>query len=240
MKWQDEGVVIATKKYGDKNLILSLFTKNHGKCRGLVRSTNNKFQISNLLHVEWSAKLPENLGFFKCELIESPFHHFFHDRLKNIAVVSFAFMLEKVLPENEPCIVLYNHFQYFIDVIKYNNESWQSYYLNLELLLLAQLGFRLDLSKCAATGVVEDLHFISPKTGRAISRAAGDYYANKLLPFPQMLRDVYNDNLQHSYSFEEFQLGLRVTGYFLNKYLFSQLNMELPEPRKLILSLEFS
>lgn len=237
MKWQDEGVVIATKKYGDKNLILSLFTKNHGKYRGLVRSTNNKFQISNLLHVEWSAKLPENLGFFKCELIESPFHHFFHDRLKNIAVVSFAFMLEKVLPENEPCIVLYNHFQYFIDVIKYNNESWQSYYLNLELLLLTQLGFRLDLSKCAATGETEDLHFISPKTGRALSKAAGDYYANKLLPFPQMLRDVYNNNLQNSYSFEEFQLGLRVTGHFLNKYLFSQLNMELPEPRKLILSL---
>lgn len=237
MKWQDEGVVIATKKYGDKNLILSLFTKNHGKYRGLVRSTNNKFQISNLLHVEWSAKLPENLGFFKCELIESPFHHFFHDRLKNIAVVSFAFMLEKVLPENEPCIVLYNHFQYFIDVIKYNNESWQSYYLNLELLLLTQLGFRLDLSKCAATGETEDLHFISPKTGRAVSKAAGDYYANKLLPFPQMLRDVYNNNLQNSYSFEEFQLGLRVTGHFLNKYLFSQLNMELPEPRKLILSL---
>jgi len=240
MKWQDEGVVIATKKYGDKNLILSLFTKNHGKYRGLVRSTNNKFQISNLLHVEWSAKLPENLGFFKCELIESPFHHFFHDRLKNIAVVSFAFMLEKVLPEGEPCIVLYNHFQYFIDVIKYNNESWQSYYLNLELLLLTQLGFRLDLSKCAATGETEDLHFISPKTGRAISKAAGDYYANKLLPFPQILRDVYNNNLQNSYSFKEFQLGLRVTGYFLNKYLFSQLNMELPEPRKLILSLEFS
>ncbi|MBD0390986.1 DNA repair protein RecO [Wolbachia endosymbiont of Pentalonia nigronervosa] len=237
MKWQDEGVVIATKKYGDKNLILSLFTKNHGKYRGLVRSTNNKFQISNLLHVEWSAKLPENLGFFKCELIESPFHHFFHDRLKNIAVVSFAFMLEKVLPENEPCIALYNHFQYFIDVIKYNNESWQSYYLNLELSLLTQLGFRLDLSKCAATGETEDLHFISPKTGRAVSKAAGDYYANKLLPFPQMLRDVYNNNLQNSYSFEEFQLGLRVTGHFLNKYLFSQLNMELPEPRKLILSL---
>lgn len=237
MKWQDEGVVIATKKYGDKNLILSMFTKNHGKYRGLVRSTNNKFQISNLLHVEWSAKLPENLGFFKCELIESPFHHFLHDRLKNIAVVSFAFILEKVLPEGEPYIALYNHFQYFIYVIKYNNESWQSYYLNLELLLLAQMGFRLDLSKCAATGVTEDLHFISPKTGRAISKVAGDYYVNKLLPFPQMLRYVYNNNLQKSYSFEEFQLGLRVTGYFLNKYLFSQLNMELPEPRKLMISL---
>lgn len=236
MKWQDNGIVIATKKYGDKNLILSLFTQNHGKHRGLVRSTNNKFQISNLLYAEWSAKLPENLGFFKCELIESPFHHFFHDRLKNIAIVSFAFMLEKVLPENEPCVVLYNNFLYFIDVIKHDNKSWQGHYLNLELLLLAQLGFKLDLSKCAVTGTTEDLRFISPKTGRAISKTAGDYYANKLLPFPQMLHDVYNCNLQNRYSSIEFQLGLKVTGYFLNRYLFLQLNMKLPEARKLMSS----
>ncbi len=158
MRWKDEGIIIAAKKYGDKNLILSLFTKNHGKRRGLTKLTNNsnyKFQISNLLHAEWSAKLPENLGFLKCELIESPFHHFFQDRLKSITIVSFSSILEKVLPESEPCAMLYDNFRYFIDVIKHNNQSWQSHYLNLELLLLTQLGFKLDLSKCAVTGVKE-------------------------------------------------------------------------------------
>ncbi|MCM1001475.1 MAG: recombination protein O N-terminal domain-containing protein, partial [Wolbachia endosymbiont of Melophagus ovinus] len=112
MRWKDEGIVIAIKKYGDKNLVLSLFTKNHGKRRGLTRITNDsnyKFQISNLLHAEWSAKLPENLGFFKCELIESPSHHFFQDRLKSITIVSFSSILEKVLPESEPYAVLYDN-----------------------------------------------------------------------------------------------------------------------------------
>ena len=240
MRWKDEGIIIAAKKYGDKNLILSLFTKNHGKRRGLTKLTNNsnyKFQISNLLHAEWSAKLPENLGFFKCELIESPFHHFFQDRLKSVTIVSFSSILEKVFPESEPCAVLYDNFRYFIDIIKHNNEPWQSHYLNLELLLLTQLGFKLDLSKCAVTGVKENLQFISPKTGRAVSKKAGDYYADKLLPFPQMLHDVYNNNLQNSYSFQEFQLGLKVTGYFLNKYIFLQLNMKFPELRIRMLSL---
>jgi DNA repair protein RecO (recombination protein O) len=240
MKWKDEGVVIATKKYGDKNLILSMFTQNHGKHRGLVRLTNSnnlKFQISNLLHVEWSAKLHENLGFFKCELIESSFHHFFHDSLKSIAIVSFASIVEKVLPESEPYSMLYNNFRYFIDIMKHNNKFWQSHYLNLELLLLTQLGFKLDLSKCTVTEVTENLQFISPKTGRAISKGAGNDYSDKLLPFPQILHDVCNNNLQNSYSSQEFQLGLKVTGYFLNKYLFLQLNMKLPEPRRLMLSL---
>lgn len=239
MRWQDEGVIIATKKYGDKNSILSLFTQNHGKRRGLIRLTNNnnlKFQVSNLLHVEWSAKLPENLGFFKCELIESSFHHFFHDRLKNIAIVSFSSILEKVLPESESHSVLYDNFLHFTNVMKHGSESWQSHYLNLELLLLTQLGFKLDLSKCAATGITENLQFISPKTGRSVSKKAGEYYSDKLLPFPRMLYDVYNNNLQNSYSPQEFQSGLKITGYFLNKYLFLQLDMKLPESRNLMLS----
>lgn len=239
MRWKDEGIIIATKKYGDKNLILSLFTKNHGKRRGLIRLTNSnnlKFQVSNLLDVEWSAKLPENLGFFKCELIKSSFYHFFHDRLKNIAIVAFSSILEKVLPESERFPVLYDNFRYFIDIMKHDNLSWQSHYLNLELLLLAQMGFKLDLSKCAVTGITKNLQFISPKTGRSVSKEAGNYYADKLLPFPQMLYDVYNNNLQNSYSAQEFQLGLKVTGYFLNKYLFLQLEMKFPESRSLMLS----
>ncbi|WP_253299834.1 DNA repair protein RecO [Wolbachia endosymbiont of Chironomus riparius] len=236
MKWRDEGIVIATKEYGDKNLILSLFTKNHGKWKGLVRARNGKLQISNLLHVEWSAKLLENLGFFKCELIESPFHYFYHDRMKNVAVVSFSSILEKVLPEGEPFTVLYNNFQCFIDLIKDNSKFWYSHYLNLELSLLTQLGFQLDLSKCAVTGSTEDLQFISPKTGRAVSRKIGGIYVQKLLPFPRMLYDVYNHNVKDNYSIQEFQNGLEVVGYFLNKYLFLQLNKKFPESRKLMFS----
>ena len=74
-------------------------------------------------------------------------------------------------------------------------------------------------------------------TGKGVSKKVGDYYADKLLHFPQILHDVYNNNLQNSYSIQEFQLGLKVTGYFLNKYLFLQLNVKFKEMRKLMLSL---
>nr|WP_246209635.1 hypothetical protein [Wolbachia endosymbiont of Atemnus politus] len=90
-----------------------MFTKNQEKSRGLTRLTNASnytFQISNLLHTEWSAKLPEYLGFFKCELIESPSHYFFQDRLKSIAIVALSSILEKVLPESESCAVLYDNY----------------------------------------------------------------------------------------------------------------------------------
>jgi DNA repair protein RecO (recombination protein O) len=240
MKWEDEGIIIATKKYGDRSLIVSLFTKYHGKRRGLVKLISNKFQISNLLGVEWSARLPENLGFFKCELIESPLYHFFDDRLKNIAIISFASILENVLPEGEPYTLLYNYLLHFINVVKQDNRIWQGYYLNLELSLLTQLGFKLDLSKCAVTGTKENLHFISPKTGRAVSTTIGISYADKLLPFPRILYDIYNHNIQDNYSYAEFHSGLKVTGYFLNKYLFLQLNIRLPEPRSLMLNYAFS
>ncbi len=236
MKWQDEGIIIATKKYGDRSLIISLFTKNHGKRRGLVKLMNNKFQISNLLDVEWNARLPENLGFFKCELIESPSYHFFHDRLKNIAIISFTSILEKVLPEGEPYTLFYDHFLHFINIMKEENKIWQGYYLSLELLLLTQLGFKLDLSKCAVTGTKENLQFISPKTGRAVSTAIGISYADKLLSFPQILYDVYNNNIQENYPYSEFQSGLKITGYFLNKYLFLQLNIKVPEARSLMVN----
>ncbi|QKX01984.1 DNA repair protein RecO [Wolbachia endosymbiont of Cruorifilaria tuberocauda] len=237
MRWKDEAIILSTKKYGDKNLTLSLFTKNHGKCKGITRVVHNgnyKFQITNLLCAEWSAKLPENLGFFKCELIESMLHHFLQDRLKGIAITSFFSILEKVFPEGEPCIVLYDNLRYFFNVIKHNNRSWQAHYLNLELLLLTQLGFKLDLSKCAVTGNKENLQFISPKTGRAVSKEVGGYYADKLLPFPQILYDIYNNNLQSNYSYQEFQSGLKITGYFFNKYLFSQLNIRFPDSRDLM------
>ncbi|OEY86718.1 DNA repair protein RecO [Wolbachia pipientis] len=239
MKWRDEGIIISTKKHGDKNLIISLFTQNHGRRKGLAKLVSNKFQISNLLDVEWNARLPENLGFFKCELIESPLHHFFHNRLKNIAIISFASILEKVLPEGESYSLLYGHFLHFIHIMKQDNEMWQGHYIDLELSLLTQLGFNLDLSKCAVTGTTENLKFISPKTGRAVSTAVGISYADKLFPFPQILYDIYNHNIQNSYSYSEFQSGLKITGYFLNKYLLLQLSVKLPEARSLMLTETF-
>ncbi|WP_333023470.1 DNA repair protein RecO [Wolbachia endosymbiont of Pentidionis agamae] len=239
MRWKDEGIVIATRKYGDKNLIVSLFTQNYGKRRGLTRLTKSnsyKFQVNNLLDVEWGAKLPESLGFFKCEIIESSFHYFFHDKLKNIAIIAFTSMLENILPENEANKTLYEKFKYFINVIKNNTESWQVCYLSLELTLLTELGFKLDLSKCAVTGTTENLKFISTRTGRAVSQDIGTRYKDKIFPFPRMLHNAYHNNFCCVHKLEEFQLGLKITGYFLDKCVFSQLGIPFPELRKFMMN----
>ncbi|UWI83066.1 DNA repair protein RecO [Wolbachia endosymbiont of Howardula sp.] len=238
MRWKDEGIIIATQKYGDKDLIVSILTQYHGKYTGFTHIKNmmrSTFQISNLLNIEWSSKLYSNLGFFNCKLIESSFHHVLQDRLKSITMISYCYILTKVLPENEPYLSIYESFLFFIEIIKQNDKNWHSHYLNLELILLKELGFQLDLSRCAVTGITENLSFISPKTGRAISQKAGEFYSDKLLPFPKILYDIYNNNIKCYYSYYEFWLGLKVTGYFLNKYLFIPLNIKFPEIRNMIL-----
>lgn len=236
MQWEDEGVLIATKRYGDQSLILSLFTKNNGKRKGFIRiskSSSYKFQIGNLFCVEWRARSLDNLGYFKCELIRPNMHHFITDKVKAIAISSASSILEKVLPEGEKQVILYEGFILLIEAMQ--NDNWQKYYLKFELKLLSQLGFALDLTRCTVSKTTENLKFISPKTGKAVSEKIGRSYVHNLLPLPKMLHDIYYDHQIH-YTLEEFQLSLKVLGYFLNKHLFSQFAAELPCYRKLLIS----
>ncbi len=237
MQWEDEGVLIAAKKYSDQCLILSLFTKNNGRRKGLIRiskSNNYKFQIGNSLFIEWRARSLENLGYFKCELIKSTTHYFITSKIKAVAISSISSILEKVLPEGERYTALHEDLILLIDTMQNNDNTWQKYYLKFELKLLSQLGFALDLAKCTVSKTSENLKFISPKTGRAVSEKIGRSYT--LLPLPKMLHDIYNNNDQADYKFEEFQLSLKVLGYFLNKHLFSQFGIKLPNYRKLLVS----
>ncbi|WP_339048330.1 DNA repair protein RecO [Candidatus Mesenet endosymbiont of Phosphuga atrata] len=236
MQWEDEGVLIAAKKYGDSGLILSLFTKNNGKRRGFIRtskSSSYKFGVGNLFAVQWRARSLDNLGYFQCELMKSNMYYLITDKVKAIAVSSASSILEKVLPEGEKQAALYDDLILLIDAME--NDDWQKYYLKFELELLSQLGFALDLTRCTVSKTNKDLKFISPKTGKAVSEKIGKNYAHNLLPLPKMLYDVYH-NCQINYKLEEFQLSLKVLGYFLSKHLFSQFATELPFYRKLLVS----
>lgn len=236
MQWEDEGILIAAKKYGDQSLILSFFTKNNGKRRGLnkiSKNSSNKFQIGNLFSMQWRARSLDNLGYFKCDLIKSNMYYLITNKVKAIAISSASSILEKVLPEGEKQAALYEDLILLIDAVQHND--WQKYYLKFELELLSQLGFALDLTRCTVSKTNKDLKFISPKTGKAVSEKIGKSYAHNLLPLPKMLYDVYH-NYQTNYKLEEFQLSLKVLGYFLNKNLFSQFAAELPFYRKLLIA----
>ncbi|WDM85765.1 DNA repair protein RecO [Ehrlichia sp. JZT12] len=237
MRWQDQGIVIAIRKYSDNQVILSIFTQKHGLKKGLVRYSKkiiNRVQIGDYINVTWSSRLISNLGCFKYEHIRSTLHYYIKNNLQTMCIAFFTFMLDQVLPENEENYTIYHCLEIFINSIQTEDLNWQIKYLELELTLLSELGFGLDLSKCAVNNTDENLIFISPKTGKAISKTVGLPYQKNLLPLPRLLYDVYN-NYPYQYSNIDFKLSLNVLGYFLKKHFLTDKNTILLKYREEII-----
>ncbi|CAI27957.1 DNA repair protein RecO [Ehrlichia ruminantium] len=239
MRWQDQGIVIAIRKYCDNQVIISVLTKKHGLKKGLTKyykKTINRLQIGDYINVTWSARLISNLGYFKYELIKSTIYYYMTNNLQTLCLAFFTFILDQVLPENEENYVIYHYFDIFINSIQSKNINWQIKYLKLEMVLLSELGFGLDLSKCAVNQTQESLIFISPKTGKAISKNIGLPYKKKLLPLPQLLYNIYN-NYTYEFSNTEFKLSLNVLGYFFKKHFLTDKNITFLKYREEIIKL---
>ncbi|CEI85357.1 DNA repair protein RecO (Recombination protein O) [Ehrlichia minasensis] len=239
VRWQDQGIVIAIRKYGDDKTIVSIFTQKHGLKKGLARYHNKtiqKLQIGDYVNVTWSAKLISNLGYFKYELIKSTLYHYIHNNLKTMCIAFFTAILDQVLPENEENYTIYNYLDIFMNSVQNKDINWQIKYLTLELTLLSELGFGLDLSQCAVNNTNENLIFISPKTGKAISQTVGLPYQKSLLPLPPLLYNVYN-NYTYKYSKTDFKVSLNVIGYFLKKHFLTEKNTTLIKYRDEIIKL---
>ncbi|UOD97491.1 DNA repair protein RecO [Ehrlichia ruminantium] len=239
MRWQDQGIVIAIRKYCDNQVIISVLTKKHGLKKGLTKyykKTINRLQIGDYINVTWSARLISNLGYFKYELIKSTIYYYITNNLQTLCLAFFTFILDQVLPENEENYIIYHYFDIFINSIQSKNINWQIKYLKLEMVLLSELGFGLDLSKCAVNQTQESLIFISPKTGKAISENIGLPYKKKLLPLPQLLYNIYN-NYTYEFSNTEFKLSLNVLGYFFKKHFLTDKNITFLKYREEIIKL---
>jgi DNA repair protein RecO (recombination protein O) len=231
MRWSDKGLVVSVKKYGENSLILHLFTKDHGVHAGLVKYSTTKkngyiYELGNILSVEWTGRLEEQLGFYKSELEKSYLYNIINNSLKLDALNSICSMLSMFLPERQVNSKLYKE---TIEIIKYlnnNDMTWVSRYAQWELLLLSELGYGLDLLQCAVTGEIENLKYVSPKSGRAVSELGAGIWVKKLLILPKFLQKfntnaVDNDELNH---------GIKLTTFFLNRYVVS-IGLKLPESR---------
>ncbi|MGN7678725.1 MAG: DNA repair protein RecO [Anaplasma sp.] len=221
MQWRETGIVINRRAYGDSHMLLSLLTRERGLCKGLARSTAKRLplQIGDLVDATWRAKLPSNLGYFTYEVSSSTFHYYFHDRIKLMCLSSIAYIISNALPENDPHPSLYDYFRSFTQAAE-TGVPWYNEYLKLELEVLSQLGFALDLSKCAVSNSRDNLSFISPKTGRAVSKVAGLQYKDKLLPLPKVLYNLCCSGVEvECCSDGEFASSLKVLGFFLRKHL---------------------
>jgi DNA repair protein RecO (recombination protein O) len=231
MFWTDEGVLLAARRHGESSAIVSVFTARHGRYAGLVRGGFGRrarpvYQQGNVLQVTWRARLPEQLaGELKvplaARLMADP------GRLAGLAAA--CALLETTLPERDPHPALYAELHGFLEQLVQHPE-WLERYIRFELALLAELGFGLDLARCAVTGTSEDLVYVSPASGRAVSRNGAGVYADRLLTLPAfLLGRAPADGAQ-------LAAGLRLTGAFLRRHLFDASDRAMPEARDRLLA----
>jgi DNA repair protein RecO (recombination protein O) len=229
MEWHDFGYVVAARRHGESAVIVDLLTREHGRHAGLVRGgqspkTRAVLQPGNEIAAVWRGRLSEHLGTIACELVRPHAAGVLDDPDRLAALMAAAALVAAALPEREPYPDVFASFGKLLNAID-SAADWPARYVGWELDFLAALGFGLDLGCCAVTGGTTDLAYVSPRTGRAVSRAAGLPYHDKLLTLPDFLRgDVAADRSQ-------IILGLRLTEHFLVHHVFVPQGLTLPAAR---------
>lgn len=190
MEWKDQGLILGVRRHGETSAILEVMTQDHGRCLGLVRGGRSSrlrpvLQTGNTLQVTWRARLEEHLGTFQVEGEKLRAAELMETRFGIHALQTLASHL-RLLPERDPHKGLYNASQLILDNLD-EPRKIARLLIRFELVLLDELGFGLDLSECAATGERHDLVWVSPKSGRAVSREAGRPYEAQLLSLPDFL-----------------------------------------------------
>ena len=216
MNWTDEGIVLSARKHGESAAIVTLLTRENGRHSGLVRGgygsrVRGIYQTGNLVCADWRARLSEHLGTYSCELLQPNAAMLMSERLPLLALTSAAALVERLLPEREPHPDTFASLLALIEILD-ADENWLPRYVEWELGLLNQLGYGLDLTECAATGSTDDLVFVSPRTGCAVSAGAGAPYKEKLFDLPTFF--MTSDPAPIS---EDIDMGLRITGHFLSR-----------------------
>ncbi len=230
MEWRDDGLILGTRDLGETSVIVEAMTRAHGRHFGLVRSGRSPRLHSMLqpgTHAEfvWRARLDEHLGTFAVEPVKSKTASIMTSAEALHAICLVAALL-RLAAERDPHPQLYEGAARIVEHIE-RPELLPPLLVHFEAEILAQTGFGLDLSRCAATGVTEDLIYVSPKTGRAVSKAAGEPYKSRLLRLPAFLLGGGVDSPSPS----DIRDGFKLTGFFLVRDLFEPRGAALPEAR---------
>jgi len=179
MEWHDEGFVLAVRRHGENDVIVSLLTREHGRHAGLVKGGGGRrggalYEIGNRLGAGWRGRLEEQLGHYACEIQSQPAAQLLDEPLRLSALAAAAAVAEEAMPEREPHPRAFEGFAGLVEGLLTATAltDWAARYVRWELDLLAELGFGLDLGNCAISGATTDLAFVSPASGRAVSEAA--------------------------------------------------------------------
>lgn len=236
MEWRDHGILLSMRRHGESSAIIDVFTERHGRHAGVVRGGASRrmapvLQPGAQLDVTWRARLEDHLGSYHAEPLRSRAAAALSGRLALAGLNAVTALLAFCLPEREPHPDLYVRSERLLDLLEHE-DLWPLAYLQWELALLEETGFGLDLSACAVTGRLAGLAFVSPKTGRAVSREGAGEWADRLLPLPPVLLG------QGDAGDTEILQALRTTGYFLETHLAPSLGSHpLPEVRGRLMDL---
>lgn len=235
MQWSDEGVVLSVRPHGETAAVVELWTRAHGRHLGLVHGGRSRrlrpiLQIGNHVDATWKARLGDHLGHFALELRRG----FAAEVMENgagLAALSTMTSLTRLLPERDPHPNLY---EITLFVLGFLNDQtvWPALLVRWELGLLEELGFGLDLGKCAATGSNDHLIYVSPKTGRAASASAGEPYAKRLLKLPQFLTRHRSGAVTN----DDVLAGFALTGHFLQARVLKPREAPMPDARARMLA----
>lgn len=230
MEWSEEGIVVGTRRHGETDVILEVVTAGRGRHLGLVKGGRSRrlrpiVQPGNTLSLTWRARLHEHLGNFRVEPVTERSVSLMRSSVGAFGLTLAAAHL-RLLPERDPHPRLFQALSVMVDCFDQPALAAELM-VRFELLLLDELGFGLDLSRCAATGQSDDLVYVSPKSGRAVSGEAGLPYAERLLPLPGFLLRTAGDPASR----EAVQHAFLLTGYFLERHVFDARGEGLPEVR---------
>jgi DNA repair protein RecO (recombination protein O) len=231
MEWRDQGLIIGLSRHGESAAIVELMTRDHGRHKGIVRGGRSQrmqpvLQPGNHVECTWRARIEEQLGTFTVEPLETRAAAIMSSSLA-LHGINLMGALLRLLPEREPHPALYETAQIIAAHLD-DDAAAPALMVRLEMAVLTELGFGLDFSECAASGATEDLIYVSPKSGRAVSREAGEPWKDRLLPLPAFLTGLHESAPNSA----EIEAGFSLTGYFLERDVYMPRNLEVPPARR--------
>lgn len=230
--WRDEAILLSARRHGENALVLSVLTRARGRHAGLVRGGQSRrlkgtLQPGNRIAVDWRARLEEHLGTMSVEPVHGYAAHLMVEPGKLLAMNAALALVEAAMPEREPHPDLFDSLDALM--IALGGPQWAETYARWEVGLLAEVGFGLDLTACAATGLTYGLRYVSPRTGRAVSARAGRPYRDRLLTLPSFLTG------RGDFGPAAMCDALTMTGYFLSRHIFDMLGKPIPDARARLL-----
>ena len=231
MRWESNGLILNFFKYNEKSYILEIFTEEHGKHKGIIRGLHSKNKRSiiepgNEVFATWSGRLETHLGNYNVEPIKLWSSHILQFKDKLSAISSICSLISLTMAERQPNPLIYFSSKKLIEIVASTRNDWIREYVFWEMQLLSEIGYGLDLERCAVTSKSSDLVYVSPSSGRAVTNEGAGDFRNKLLPLPKFMTDF-----KANYDNDDIYNALNLTEFFFNKRFFLPNNLNFPQSR---------